>query len=168
MSFDAFKRGGGDDGEPPDGNHTAYLESTSVFKSKKDQWWLRTCWRTTDMAYYWETLRGLEGRQTDRARELVTAIGVDLEQLNSFEDLGDELAQFENEEYVVDVQRNGEFLNTGVVQRAPKQTTMATGGGRASAPAAAAGEQPDVPIDTSDFDKSTPGGLFDDDDDIPF
>jgi hypothetical protein len=85
-----------------------------VFQSNKGPWWVRTCWRTTDMAYYWETLNGMAGQRKGFTKKLLAGVGVDLDVVNSFDQLGDELAQFENRAYTVRVERNGNFLNTYV------------------------------------------------------
>ena|SRR5437660_6505685 len=168
-SFDAFKAGG--DGEPPDGAHTVWLERTSVFESRAGAWWLRTCWRTTDLAYYWETLNALEGQRMQQTRELVTAVGVNLDEVNSWDEMGDELAQFENRAYIVKVSRNGDFLNTAVTGRAQSvQTTLGNGTTRTEYQPAAS--RSDIPADTKGLPEVSPepvptGGLFEDDD-VPF
>lgn len=157
-TFSAFKAGA--DGEPPDGNHTVMLERTSVFESRVGAHWLRTCWRTTDLDYYWETLNALEGQRMQQTRALVEAVGVDIEQISSWDELGDELAQFEDKAYIVKVSRNGDFLNTAVVERA--QGIQGTLGPSSS----------DIPADTRGLPEPAPpprepvragagGGLFD-------
>jgi hypothetical protein len=153
--FDAFKSD--DTGDPPDGEHTAWLERTSVFQSRAGAWWIRTCWRTTDRAFYWEVLNGVEGNRKPFTKELLAGIGVDLVALRSWDELGDELAQFEDRTYTVGVAHKGEFLNTTVV------------GVAGDAP------PPDVPVDTQGLPEPEPAAaaagsraadLFGDD--VPF
>lgn len=155
--FDAFKSD--DTGDPPDGEHTAELERTSVFESRAGATFIRACWRTTDMAYYWESLHGVEGNGKEFTKRLLTGLGVDLVELQSWDALGDELAQFEGRTYTVGVQHKGEFLNTTVTGTAATPT-------------------PDVPIDDRGLPepvatapaavRNRAADLFGGDDDIPF
>jgi hypothetical protein len=115
VSFDDFKTEDG--GEPVDGEHTAWLERTSVFESRNGQWFIRTCWRTTDLEHYWETLNGTEGQGKPRTQALMNALGIDLGQLSSWDALGDELAMVEGRAYHVKVTHRGEFVNTAVIER---------------------------------------------------
>jgi hypothetical protein len=113
--FESFKTDDG--GEPPDGTHTAWLERTSVFDSKAGQTFIRACWRTTDMAYYWESLHGTEGNGKPHTQRLLGALGIDLEHMGSWDQVGDELAVRENIAFLVGVKHNGNFLNTTVEGR---------------------------------------------------
>ena len=149
--FDAFKQDDGD--EPPDGNHTAWLERTSVFQSKAGPWFIRTCWRTTDMTFYWETLNGTTGQSKQHTRRLLSQAGIDLDAMTSWEQLGDELATIENRQYLVGVKKNGNFLNT-TIEGSPEFI------------------QPEIPADTRGLPQPSTApvgtaGLFDDAD-VPF
>jgi hypothetical protein len=157
--FDAFIADDG--GEPPDGTHTAWLERTSVFQSRDGRTFIRTCWRTTDSAYYWETLNGVAGGGRPHTKRLLGALGVDLVKAKSFDEVGDELATLENVAYTVNVARNGEYLNTtvegrpGIVQ--PEIPISDHGLPPAAEPA----------VTAADFAGKQAGDLFGDDD-IPF
>jgi hypothetical protein len=168
VSFDDFKTEDG--GEPVDGEHTAWLERTSVFEARSGQWFIRTCWRTTDLDHYWETLNGTEGNSKPRTQQLLDAIGIDLGNLTSWDALGDELVAYEGRVYSVKVSRRGEFLNTAIVgtpqgiQDELRPDTRDLPEARTAAPPAAAGGL----FDDGPAPAPVPaGGLFDDDD-IPF
>jgi len=168
VSFDDFKTEDG--GEPVDGEHTAWLERTSVFEARSGQWFIRTCWRTTDLDHYWETLNGTEGNSKPRTQQLLDAIGIDLGNLTSWDALGDELVAYEGRVYSVKVSHRGEFLNTAIVgtpqgiQDELRPDTRGLPEARTAAPPAAAGGL----FDDAPAPAPVPaGGLFDDDD-IPF
>jgi hypothetical protein len=144
--FDAFKNGGGDAGEPADGIHTATLQTAAVFESKAGAWWIRTCWQTADLAHYWESLHGTEGGAQRFTLRLLAAIGVNLETLGSWDQLGDELATIEGGIFTVKVTHRGEFLNTEIEGR-PQ------------------GIQTAIPVETP---TAAPRSAIFDDDDIPF
>jgi hypothetical protein len=171
VSFKDFKQRDG--GEPVDGEHTAWLERTSVFEAKSGAWFIRTCWRTTDLDHYWETLNATEGNGKERTQQLLEAIGIDVESdtLESWDDLGDELVAYEGRIYSVKVSHRGEYLNTAVIgtpqgiQDELRPDTRDLPEPRTAAPPA--------PAAGGLFDEAPPaapvpaGGIFDDDD-IPF
>jgi hypothetical protein len=153
-NFDDFKSD--DTGEPPDGEHTVWLERTSVFESRAGATFIRACWRTTDMQFYGESLHGVEGNGKSFTKALLAGIGVDVVALTSWDALGDELAQFEGRTYRIDVKHKGDFLNVTVL-------------GAGTAPL------PDVPIETGGLPepagtgaaaRSSAADLFGDD--VPF
>ena len=168
MSFDDFKTEDG--GEPVDGEHTAWLEH-AVVRDTRNGKAIKCEWRTTDLAYYWESWHNTSGGGKARTQDLLGKLGIDLEQLSGWDELEDELAQTEDRAYIVKVSRNGSFVNTAIVERST-------------------GVQTDLPINTTGlpeprtaapppgpagglFDEASPaapvpaGGIFDDDD-IPF
>ena len=187
MSFNDFKKEDG--AEPVDGEHTAWLERTSVFEARSGQWFIRTCWRTTDMNHYWETLNGTEGNSKPRTQQLLEKIGINLGELRDWDDLGDQLVAYENRAYIVKVGRRGEYLNTAIidtpqgVQDELRPDTTGLPAARttfrlpdtAAPPAAAAGggmfdetsAAALAAIDPTPVPTGGKGGLFDDDD-VPF
>ena len=146
-----------DRGEPPDGDHTAWLERTAVLDTKNGTR-IKCEWRTTDMAFYWESWHGVSGAAKAHTQKLLTGIGIDLAKIGSWDQLGDELAVLENTMYDVTVSRRGDFVNTAVAGKSQ-------------------GIQADLPIETSGLPergaapaaaRATAGMFGDDDDDIPF
>jgi hypothetical protein len=165
--LDDFKRDDGDG--PPDGAHTAWLER-AVLRDTKSGKAIKCEWRTTDMAYYWESWHNTGGGGKQRTQQLLGDLGIDLGAIANESQLEDELALRENATFVVKVShsQDGRFINTAVLERTQGvQTGLPVG-----APAAATRPAPDVPIDTRDLPESPPaataaGDLFGDDD-IPF
>ena len=147
MSFDDFKSADG--GEPPDGIHTARLDTASTFESNAGNRLIKTAWWTTDRVHYWESVQGTSGRGKQLAHELLMALGVDLGKLEGWDALADELAVREGSIYEVRVERRGDFLNT-FIEGKPQgvQERMAVPAGAASTS--------DVPIDTADFERRSP------------
>jgi hypothetical protein len=159
--FSAFVQEDGDG--PSDGDHTAWLEG-AVVRDTRNGTAIKCEWRTTDMAYWWESWHNTTGGGKSRTQELIRALSIDIKQIRNWEQLGDKLAEREGQAYVVHVSHNGNFVNTSIVERAQ-------------------GVQTEIPADTSDFDElggtrqDTPSqeslaavqrsNLFDDDD-IPF
>jgi hypothetical protein len=167
--FNSFKQ---DDGtEPPDGEHTAWLER-AVVRDTRNGKAVKAEWRTTDMAYWWESWHNTTGGGKGRTQQLLGELGIDLEQLGSWDELGDELALRENEAYVVRVSRSsdGRFLNTAVVEK-PQGVQVPLDNGRSRTEFRSTVS--DIPADTGALPEPAPagtvstGGLFDDDD-VPF
>lgn len=159
MSFDDFKNEDG--GGPVDGTHTAWLEHV-VLRDTRNGKAIKCEWRTTDMAYYWESWHNTSGGGKAPTQELLDKLGIDFAQLSGWEALEDALALAEGPAYVVKVSRStdGRFINTAVVERPDTVQT-------------------EMPVDTRDLPEPAPvpaggapaagaaGDLFGDDD-IPF
>jgi hypothetical protein len=171
VSFDDFKSEDG--GEPVDGEHTAWLEH-AVVRDTRNGKAIKCEWRTTDLAYYWESWHNTSGGGKARTQELLGKMGIDLEQLSGWDELEDELAAVEDRAYIVKVSRSsdGRFVNTAIVERSQgvqdelRPDTTGLPEARDAAPPAA-------PAAGGLFDEvpaAAPvpaGGIFDDDD-IPF
>jgi hypothetical protein len=148
--FDQFKNSG-DGGEPPDGEHMATLVRAKVGESRKTGATLIIIeWQTLDLAFYWTVFRGVAGSQGTHTHKLLDALGIDMDNLGSWDELGDELAQVEGNDYLVKVRRNGEFLNTDVLEKPTSVQTQIP-----------VGPQPSV-------NTAGPASAVFDDDDIPF
>jgi hypothetical protein len=147
--FQAFKKqaagAGGDGGEPPDGNHTAALVRGSVIDTKNGTR-VKFEWQTGDLAHYWESWHGVDGQAAWHTGKLLTALEIDTDTLTSFDELADKLLELEGRMFVVNVTRNGTFLNTKVLERAQ-------------------GMQTAIPVEVP---AQTPRSAIFDDDDIPF
>jgi hypothetical protein len=144
--FDSFKASDG--GEPVDGTHTARLDAAAVLETRNGRR-IKLTWQTTDYAYWWESWHGVEGRAKGFTKDVLAGIGIKLDELGSWDELADELAVREGKVYRVEVERNGDWLNTSVSGDA-------------------AGEQLDLPADTAGLPERAAApagrGLFDDDD----
>jgi hypothetical protein len=149
--FDAFKNSG-DGGEPPDGEHMATLVRAKVGESRRTGGTLIILeWQTLDLAYYWTVFRGVAGAQGTHTHKLLDALGVDLTNMGSWDELGNELAAVEGQDYRVKVKRNGDYLNTDVLDKpANVQTQIPVAG-------------PAQPAQSGE----SKSAIFDDDD-IPF
>jgi hypothetical protein len=150
--FGAFKAS--DTAGPPDGEHTAWLEH-AVLRDTRNGKTIKCEWRTTDMAYWWESWHNTSGGGKQRTQQMLAEMGIKLDKLTGWEQLENELAACENGTYIVKVSHStdGRFTNTTVTER-PQ------------------GVQTDLPIDSRKLPQATPaaaGGndLFTDDD-IPF
>lgn len=137
--------GGGEGGEPPDGNHTAQLVHAVILDTKNGTR-IKLEWQSEDMAFYWDSWHGVEGAPARFTRGLLTKLGLDLTTVASEEQLADELAALENTTYVVNVKRNGTFLNTSVVDRGPVQTELPVQAPVTPAPRSAIFDDDDVPF----------------------
>lgn len=158
--FDAFLDDEGS--EPPDGDHNARLDR-AVLRDTRSGKMIKLEWRTTDHSHWWESWHGTSGGGKGRTQQLLEDLGVDRTRLKGrgWDALEEELADREDKIYLVNVSRNGTFLNTTVIEESQ-------------------GEQTEIPVDTSDFaeraptparagaaDGSAASDLFGDDD-IPF
>lgn len=112
--FDAFKAEDG--GEPPEGNHTATL-ARAVIRETVNGTKVVLEWQTEDLAYYWVSWHGVTGGQRQFTQRTLDTLGIDLAELTGWEELGDELATVEGRAFIVNVTRNGNFLNTKVLER---------------------------------------------------
>ena len=174
--LDDFKQEDGDG--PPDGEHTAFLER-AVIRDTRNGKAIKCEWRTTDLAFYWESWHNTTGGGKQRTQQLLTDLGIDLQTIGSEDQLADALADREGPAYIVKVSHSadGRFLNTAVVER-PDTVQESFDGQRRTYTSTT----PDVPADTRglpdrDAAPTAPaaaqaavaagGGLFDDDD-IPF
>ena len=146
--FDAFKSEDGGGGEPPLGRHTATLVHTAVIDTKNG-WKVKLEWQSTDLAYYWESWHGVAGGQRRFTQKMLTELGVDYQKLNGWDELGDELAQAEDGIFVVNVKRNGDFLNTDVVGKPD-------------------GVQTELPVVAPATPPASRNAIFDDYDSVPF
>ena len=143
--FSLFKQADGS--EPLDGVHTARLEGAVVLDTKNGRR-VKLTWQTTDYAHYWESWHGVTGRAKAFTKDTLNAIGVDLDAVGSWAGLADELALREGKVFRVQVERNGDWLNTSVL-------------------ADAKDEQLDLPVDTGGLPAAgaaakAGGGMFDD------
>lgn len=145
--FDDFKSNDG--GEPPDGLHTARLDDTALLDTRNGPK-IKLTWQTPDLAYWWESWHGVDGRARVFTKEILRGLEIDLAALGSADDLAVALEGKQGVLFEVGVERNGDWLNTSVE-------------GRAVDP------EPDLPIDTDDFADAVPvsAGAADDDD-VPF
>ena len=134
--------------EPTNGNHTALLARAVVVESQKDGRTYVICeWQTTDLAYYWSAVRGVTGGAKGHTHRTLTSLGIDLDEISSWDELGDRLAAVEGQTFMVEVSRNGNFVNTRIIERVTAVQTA-------------------IPV-TAPPDPPPKGGDFDDDD-IPF
>jgi len=150
MSFDAFKAESnrGDTIEPPDGRHTATLVTGKVGASRAGDTMVILEWQTADFAHYWTSFHRTSGKASYFTRQVLDGLGLDVDEYDSWESVGTALGRLDGTAYTVMVQRNGDYLNTSVVGK-PDHV------------------QPELPVDSSDFQPKS-SGLFDDDDDVPF
>jgi hypothetical protein len=138
-----------DRGEPVDGTHTAALDAAAVLDTKNGRR-IKLTWQTADNAHWWESWHGVEGKAKPFTKAVLTGLGIDLAEIRSEEQLGDELAAREGQLYEVAVEHNGDWINTTVIGPATDvQLDLPVDNGGLPAPQTAATE-----------------GLFDDD--IPF
>jgi hypothetical protein len=138
---------------PPDGEHTALLERVALRDTRNGKA-IKCEWRTTDMAYWWESWHNTGGGGKQRTQQMLGELGIDLAKLAGWDQLEDELAARENSTYIVKVSHSpdGRFTNTAVVDR-PQ------------------GIQTDLPIDTRKLPQPASAVAGDDlfgGDDLPF
>jgi hypothetical protein len=74
-------------------------------------------WQTTDFAHYWDSWHGVSGKAKGFTKQLLAELGIDVTALASEDQLSDELAAREGTIYTVKVVRNGDWVNTDVIER---------------------------------------------------
>jgi hypothetical protein len=159
--------------EPPDGDHTAYLERAALRDTRNGKA-IKIEWRTTDAAFWWESWHNTSGGGKGRTQQLLDMLGIRREALRGggWDALEDALVNAEGPAYLVRVSHSadGRFLNTEVVARPDAVQPSLNGATAARAPAPPP-TLPDVPVDTGDFEPKVAAGGSGDlfgDDDIPF
>jgi hypothetical protein len=122
VSFDDFDEFKGDDpeaAEPVPGDHTATLVRGVVNNDRETgrAKWVVLEWQTTDLACYWTSFHGVSKQAKIFTKRALSKLGIDLDAMTGWADVGDALAAAEGTAYVVRVSRNGKYLNTEVVDR---------------------------------------------------
>jgi hypothetical protein len=141
-----------DDDAPADGKHDAALIDASAFTSKNGKDVVKLEFQTVDKDHTWGVIYGFNSvKAAGFTKGQCQAIGVNTEapDIVSLDALGQALKEHVGEFFEVDVERNGEYVNTYV-----------------RGPAAGAVPQSDVPADTGDFE--TVPASNDDGGDVPF
>jgi hypothetical protein len=147
--FDDFKSGAdGDGAEPPDGNHTAILAKAKVGASQAGDTLIILEWQTEDYRYYWTTFHGVNGGAKAFTLRLLSKLDIEVSELGSWEEVDDALKDRQGATYLVNVTRNGNYLNIKVLER-PQ------------------GVQTAIPVEEP-VPAATPAASVFDDDDIPF
>ena len=150
MSFDdfgEFKSEEPDALEPVDGNHTARLIRADLNRDKESGRvkWVILEWQTLDLAFYWTSFHGVTKQAKVFTKRSLERLGIDLEAMTSWDDIGTALSDVEDRTFVVRVSHNGKYLNTEVLDGGEIQTELPV-------------NTPPTPVKASAFD----------DDDIPF
>ena len=116
--FDSFLDDDGTD--PPDGTHTAFLER-AVVRDTRNGKAIKLEWRTTDLAFWWESWHNTTGGGKGRTQQLIDDFGIDRAALKGggWDALEQALVDAEDKVYEVKVSRSsdGRFLNTAVTDR---------------------------------------------------
>jgi hypothetical protein len=143
---DADPDQGGNDNPPDDGIHDVALVDARAFTSKGGDDTVVFEWRTVDGDYSWSQVCGFKSPKAAgfTKGQCITA-GVDVDSVGSLDELDAALKECVAGFYEVEVQRNGEFVNTYI-----------RGGQKPS--------QPDVPADTAGLQPAAASK----DDDVPF
>lgn len=141
--FQAFKSRDG--GEPTVGNHTATLVR-AVIRDTQNGTKIVLEWQTPDLAYYWTSWHGVTGGQRQFTQKTLDELGIDLDAIGNWDEMGDALMGVEGLTYIVAVTRKGDFLNTNVLERPDAVQTA-------------------IPVATP---PAQPRSAIFDDDDIPF
>jgi hypothetical protein len=137
---------GGNDNPPPEGIHDVALTDASAFESKAGNDTVTFDWRTVDNQYDWTQVCGFKSpKAAGFTKGQCMTAGVDVDSVGSLDELDAALKQCVGGYYEVEVQHNGEYVNTYIR------------GGHKPA-------EPDVPADTSDLQPAAAGG----DDTVPF
>lgn len=145
---EASADGNNQDDAPPDGTYDAALIDAGAFTSKQDNDVAKLEFQTVDKQYTWTMIMGFAStKAASFSKGTCATVGVDVDSVNSMEELDTALKAVVGGFFEVKVERNGDWTNTYVQDGIPAQ-------------------QPDVPADTSDL-QPTPSGASDDDD-LPF
>ena len=151
MSFDDFgdfKSEEPDALEPTDGNHTARLIRADINRDRETDRvkWVILEWQTTDLTFYWTSFHGVTKAAKTFTKRSLEQLGIDLEAMTNWDDVGTALSDVEEKTFTVRVSRNGKYLNTEVIGRPEVlQTELPV-------------DAPPTPVTASAFD----------DDDVPF
>jgi hypothetical protein len=140
----------GADNEPPDtGTYEVALIDADAFVSKAGEDWVKFAFRRTSDDYEWDVIFGFRTpKATGFTKSQVAELGVDVDGLDSFDDLKAALAEKVGGFYEVEVVQNGDRRNTYV---------RGVNGGS------------DVPADTEGLDDARDAvAASKADDDIPF
>lgn len=119
MSFEDFKAESarGETIEPPDGRHTVTLVVGKVGESRAGDTMVILEWQTVDLAYYWTSFHRVSGKAAYFTRQVLEGLGLDVDSYGSWEALSDALGALNGTAFTVKVTRNGEYLNTSIVER---------------------------------------------------
>lgn len=120
---------GGNDLEPPeDGAYDVALTEATAFESKEGKPFVKLVLRVVSLAsrdYEWTVLLGFKSQsQANMTKRIVRDVGVDVDEVAGFEELGDALNTKIGQYYTVKVVTNGEFRNTYIEGPANPQTDI--------------------------------------------
>lgn len=139
--------GGGDNDPPEPGRYQVALIDAGAAISKRDKPYQKMAWRRVEDNYEWTVIHGFNSEgAANLAKREAREIGVNVDDITCLEELDAALKERVGGFFIVDVQKNGDFVNTYVTGRL-------TG---------------DVPIDTSDMQPAPVASEITSDDDIPF
>jgi hypothetical protein len=125
-------------GEPDEGIYQARIERCKIVTTKNGAEMMVTEF-TTEYGHEWSAWHGFTSRQKDFAKDFVLGLGIDLDAMESDEELADALADCEGKTFEVRVSINEssdgsrKYVNT-YIEATPEAVDRAFG--------------PDVPIDT--------------------
>lgn len=110
---------GGGDNEPPEpGRYQVALIDAGAAISKREKPYQKMTWRRLEDEYEWTVIHGFssEGAANVAKRE-AREIGVNVDEVTSLEELDAGLKEQVGGFFLVDVQKNGDFVNTYVTGR---------------------------------------------------
>jgi hypothetical protein len=126
---------------PPDGDHIAELRKASALTSKKGDDWVVLEFREIRSGHDWTVMLGFKSQgQANVTKTACFRLGVQVDEVFSLEQLGQELERKVGGYFEVTVQTNGEFRNTyinGPVRQADADREIQ--------------QSTDVPTDVTDF-----------------
>lgn len=140
----------GSDDAPPDGKHDAALIDAGAFTSKNGNDVVKLEFQTVDRQFQWSAIYGFNSvKAAGFTKGQCQVVGVNIDQVGSLDELDQALKDHVAGFYEVEVERNGDYVNTYVRD-----------GGK---PAVVS----DVPADTSDL-APVPAAAGNSDEDLPF
>lgn len=139
--------GNSDDTTPPEpGLYEAALIVAKAFVSNAGDDWVKLEFRDVASGYDWAVLLGFKSqKQANVTKAACAKVGVNVEDVDSLEELSSALGCFEGRFFEVEVKQNGEFRNTYINGEC---------------------ETSEIPADTSGMQPV--GATHNPDDDIPF
>lgn len=132
------------DNAPPDGLYDAALMDAGAFTSKQGNDVGKLEWQTVDKQYQWTQILGFKNpKQAGFSKAQCMKVGVDVDGVSSLDELDEALKEKVGGFYELEVQHNGEFVNTYVRDGAVPSDLPAPDPVPAAAPGAEFGD--DVP-----------------------
>jgi hypothetical protein len=106
---------GGEDNAPPNGLHDAALIDAGAFTSKSGNDVARLEFQTVDKQHQWTSILGFgSSKQAGFSKAQCMKVGVDVDAVASLEELDAALKACTGGFYEVEVEHNGEYVNTYV------------------------------------------------------